>query len=400
MNTTLKKKLIPLTSSSSYVQQQHTPHNKNNVNNNKVVVDECASSTASIEQQWNELSIKKLQEMFYYDRTIAQHSKLPKKMIEKINEKILRISDSWRNGKNSSSSSSSSCLRNVDDNNGSNLILISPLYNKNPSEKDNDDKCYEDEMKFFTKVVRDRQSKAECEKLEKMKYKVMMEERTRKFDYENRGKKRTPMDIEISHFLRRPIQFIQSKNGRRKRKVSMMKHTICHLGNLCELCNGYYATSIVTHEEIDVKGCGDILKALPIPIIRRIDNGGGGNAINILNPPYREVDEDSDDTTTTSNDDENKSIIISSISSTSSSSFLQKEKTLFEKQQLVKTLAEQQQECSVNFRRLQKKKIHKSSTIREYWKLMGLKHNLQFIQEYNGGLICSYLKHTNNNKYK
>lgn len=118
-----------------------------------------------------------------------------------------------------------------------------------------DNQGYSDERILYIRGLRDRTNKAESEALEKMIYKEKCEERQRWLDYHSRTKKKTPEQIELQEFLGRPFRMATSTrtNGIRPEK--------CPFGSSCELCNGWYATCILTDKELAAGG-GDVLKAI------------------------------------------------------------------------------------------------------------------------------------------
>ena len=114
------------------------------------------------------------------------------------------------------------------------------------------------ENKLYVRGLRERSGKAASEALEKMNYKVQCDELQRKMEYENRGKKKSPEELETNEFILRPFHFALGNGG-----GSKTRQGICNLGDTCGLCNGDYASCIVTDEEIEQAG-GDILNALRV----------------------------------------------------------------------------------------------------------------------------------------
>ena len=122
--------------------------------------------------------------------------------------------------------------------------------------KHGDKKLEEDyiaENKLYIKGIRERTNKAESEALEKFMYKDKCEERQRWLDYESRTKKKSPIEIETEELIYRPVKFVSSKTSKRSDK--------CPLGVECDLCNGWYATNIITKDEILASG-DDVQKAI------------------------------------------------------------------------------------------------------------------------------------------
>lgn len=119
-----------------------------------------------------------------------------------------------------------------------------------------DDGEYLSENKLYIRGLRDRTSKAESEALEKCIYKDKCEERQRWIDYKSRKKKKTPEEIELEEFMARSFLFVTSRS---KRVIT--RHQKCSFGRSCDLCNGWYATCLITENEIAVAG-GDVLKAI------------------------------------------------------------------------------------------------------------------------------------------
>lgn len=130
---------------------------------------------------------------------------------------------------------------------------------------DHDDREYLSENRLYLRGVRDRTSKAESEALEKCIYKDKCEERQRWLDYQSRKKKKTPEEIELEEFLVRSFQFFTSRT-----KKLLSRRQKCPFGKSCELCNGWYATCVITENEISLAG-GDVLKA--IEYLRGHDDG-------------------------------------------------------------------------------------------------------------------------------
>ena len=97
------------------------------------------------------------------------------------------------------------------------------------SNKDTTDEEYVSEMKLYNKGLKDRQQKADAERIEKERHREEVERKLLRLQYENRNKKRLPEDIEYDEFLVRPFLFVLSTRES-ARKAN------CPLGENCELC--------------------------------------------------------------------------------------------------------------------------------------------------------------------
>ncbi len=200
-----------------------------------------------------------------------------------------------------------------------------------------EDEEYSSENKLYMRGLRERSGKAASEALEKMTYKDECELLLRKLEYENRCKRKTPEELETNEFIHRPFHIIPkagSGSGSKTRRGG------CKIGDSCSLCNGFYATSIVTSDEIDDVG-GNILNALPI-----ICGGQKRKEIPHLNF-WRVSDQDIPDD---------------------------------------RGEAEKEKGKSMNRRSRGQGRINLNAWM-EYWKLMEMKNSLLFVKEYNQGLF-------------
>ena len=129
------------------------------------------------------------------------------------------------------------------------------LLSKENAKKDDDE--YLSEHRLYIKGIRERKNKAEGEALEKFMYKDKCEEHQRWLDYQSRTKKKSPEELELESLKTRPFLFVSSSGksvGTRRDK--------CPFGEEgCELCNGWYATCIITNEEFS-EGDGNVVKAI------------------------------------------------------------------------------------------------------------------------------------------
>ena len=125
--------------------------------------------------------------------------------------------------------------------------------------RNEDDDIYVAENKLYVRGIRERTNKSESEALEKFMYKDQCEQRQRVFDYQNRAKKKSREQVELEEFLSRP--FRMQKEG--DRSFSATRRATCPFGDSdsCDLCNGWYANWIVTKEEI-VQAGGSVNKAI------------------------------------------------------------------------------------------------------------------------------------------
>jgi hypothetical protein len=88
---------------------------------------------------------------------------------------------------------------------------------------------YTAEMKLYNKGLKDRQQKADAERIEKERHREEVERTLLQLQYENRNKKkRSPEDIEFDEFLARPIYFAPMRGSVRK--------STCRRGEQCDLC--------------------------------------------------------------------------------------------------------------------------------------------------------------------
>jgi len=127
------------------------------------------------------------------------------------------------------------------------------------SKHDEEERDYVTENKLYLKGIRDRTNKAESEALEKFMYKDKCDEKQRWIDYQNRSRKKSPQELAVEELLTMPFQF----DGRKRSKLNgflssesaaATRRSKCSIGSSCELCNGFYATCIVTQKEIEAAG--------------------------------------------------------------------------------------------------------------------------------------------------
>jgi hypothetical protein len=91
----------------------------------------------------------------------------------------------------------------------------------------NDD--YAAEMKLYNKGLKDRQQKADAERIEKERHREEVERKILQLQYVNRHKKkRSPEGIEFDEFLTRPVYFAPARESARK--------STCPRGEECDLC--------------------------------------------------------------------------------------------------------------------------------------------------------------------
>jgi len=124
-----------------------------------------------------------------------------------------------------------------------------------------EDEEYLAENRLYLRGIRARTNKAESEALEKFMYKDQCEEKQRLIDYQNRSKKKTPQELEFDNILCRPIQICEKGSSAPSSKGATTRRSKCSIGESCDLCNGWYATWIVTKKEIEGAG-GNILDAI------------------------------------------------------------------------------------------------------------------------------------------
>jgi len=125
---------------------------------------------------------------------------------------------------------------------------------------DDDDDDFIAEQKLYIRGIRERTNKAESEALEKAMFKDKCEEMQRLLDYQNRGKKKSPSEIEYEELLRRPIHFAATILKASNRSDA------CFIGETCDLCGTDHACQLVTASEISKAG-GNIKDALEKAII-------------------------------------------------------------------------------------------------------------------------------------
>jgi len=146
---------------------------------------------------------------------------------------------------------------------------------KKSDDDDRNEKDYLAENRLYLRGVRERQRKADSERLEKEKYKEKVEERLMLWRYQNRGKpKKTKAEKEEHALITRPIRFEQRKSQR------LTGDNICRVGDDCPLCNGEYAKPIITDDEMK-KANFDISKVIPLPL--------NEDSKKIMSPSYREL---------------------------------------------------------------------------------------------------------------
>jgi len=293
------------------------PHQEKHSNPKCKIIPSNKSSPMKLLQHWETLSLDILQENTYYDRSIAQYGHNIHLMIQKIEDRLNILASHLKIRREGS--------------------LMS-------SKDDQDDEDYVNEMKLFYKTCLCRAGMADQEKLEKIKFKDHWEESVRKYQYENRGQKRTSADIEYKRFLHRPFQFVEQTLKRSKRT----KQRDCSIGGeMCNLCNASYAKYIITSDELD-KVDGDIQQVIPIPI-------ENSKQSEILKPTFRKLQGDND----IPDDDHN--------------GYERGVQRIPGKKAKVRTLRQ--------------KNI---GAKREYWELNSLKNSLHYINEYNKGYLESF----------
>jgi len=90
------------------------------------------------------------------------------------------------------------------------------------------------EMKLYNKGLKDRQQKADAERIEKERHKEQVQQVLLRIQYENRNarkKKKAAVDVEYDEFLDRPISFAMAS-----RESARKKAADCPFGDECELC--------------------------------------------------------------------------------------------------------------------------------------------------------------------
>ena len=135
--------------------------------------------------------------------------------------------------------------------------------NQNKWSKKEDDTSAAEEI-LYKRGLRARAGKIDSEKLEKISFKDKWEESQRKMQYENRGKKVSAEEAESEKFLCRGLLFDDKKVDRNTRQ------NICTFGGeKCDLCNGWYASWVLTETEIEK--AGSLLGAVPIDTKKRTE---------------------------------------------------------------------------------------------------------------------------------
>jgi hypothetical protein len=134
--------------------------------------------------------------------------------------------------------------------------------NKNKlTKKDFDNNAAEEIL--YKRGLRARAGKVDSEKLEKISFKDKWEESQRKIQYENRGKKISAEEAETEKFLCRKLLFDDKAVGRNTRQNT------CTFGQKCDLCNGWYASWVLTEKEVEK--AGGILPAIPFDLKKRTE---------------------------------------------------------------------------------------------------------------------------------
>jgi len=216
---------------------------------------------------------------------------------------------------------------------------------------------YADEVKLYTRTVRERSGKAESEKLEKEKFKEICDQETMKWEYENRGKKRSANSLEEEAILSRPIKY-EKKSA--SSLISKGKRGSCCVGEGCRLCNGTHASELVTEAEMNDAG-GDIEKIIPIPFGRAKASEGTSLVPigQLLMPEIKEID--IDDHLADSDDEETK-----------------------------------KEEVGEKETRPSRKKQKSAKTEGELNRLCRLRHTLVFVDEYNQKLFPAVQRNPKN----
>eukprot|EP00979_Chaetoceros_neogracilis_P011324 scaffold2761_cov264-Chaetoceros_neogracile.AAC.2 len=129
---------------------------------------------------------------------------------------------------------------------------INLLPNRN-TKKEGDD--YSFENRLYIRGIRERKNKAEGEALEKFMYKDKCEEHQRWTDYQSRTKKKSPEQLELENLKTRPFLYFCPRE-----KTVGTHHDKCPFPG-CDLCNGWYATCIITNKEMYAVG-GNVIKAI------------------------------------------------------------------------------------------------------------------------------------------
>jgi len=324
---------------------------------------------------WNTLSYDQLRDLYNLDRTVVKRGQTYESLLSYIHRKISKVSSlnachakiqkikseynhnmNYTSNHNGSSGGIQVGEDYIHDVNGGYYSYQNIGNGSNTDHTDHQD--YINEHKLYLRGLRERAGKAASEALEKMTFKSAWEDHQRKLAYENRTKKKTIEEIELERLLQRPFQFIdgkyksESRNGStRSSSVSVGRSKIgantrrskCKIGEDCGLCNGSYATYIITDEEIQAAG-NNIVDSIPIDI------SGSNQPKEIRHLSFCYVtDKDIPDDRC----DDNK------------------------KEQSTKRRSNRVSNA-----------IHESHWA-EYWKLIELKHSMEFIREYNKGLLQS-----------
>ncbi len=204
---------------------------------------------------------------------------------------------------------------------------------------------YITENKLYVRGLRERSGKAASEALEKMTFKNQWEENNLKYQYENRNIKKSAEDLEIDALIERPFRFVSiTENNACSSTRATKRNNVCKIGPLCGLCNAAYAKYIITDKEIEEAG-GKITSVLPIG-----HDSKKNQVIRHLNHwPIADKDLPNDREDDTEENGRNKS-------------------------------------HSKRSKGRRKNAISNDSWM-EYWKLMELRHSMDFIREYNEGLF-------------
>ena len=155
---------------------------------------------------------------------------------------------------------------------------------------------YAAEMKLYNKGVKERQQKADAERIERDNHKEEYERMLRELEYKNRNKKkRSAVDIEFDEFLTRPFKFTSAR-------VSTRKSKNCSLGKECGLCkpDEQYPETDIAGGFIEVpsfhaEAIKDLLRNVGEAELEEANQGGNKRA-----PPSRALRGRSINTTTRS----------------------------------------------------------------------------------------------------
>ena len=134
----------------------------------------------------------------------------------------------------------------------------------------------EEERRMYARSVRDGRAKADAERLEKEKFKDSCREKMMRWEYANRGRKKTPAEMEEEAILDAPVHF-------RVRGISSARSELsrdCPVGDGCTLCDGSFALQLYTESEMGA-GNGNSQNIIPLAF--------NESAQELLNPFYREL---------------------------------------------------------------------------------------------------------------